>query len=312
MIANTPDMMHAAILQPDGGYALRQIPAPVPAEGQALLRVRACGICSSDISAWRQGLGEDAVMGHEVVADVVALGENISGVDIGARVTGCILQGYAEYTLAQVSDLIPVPEALSDEEAMVEPYICQLSGVRRLGVRSDDRIAIISAGYMGLGLTRLIKLEGAKHITVIDVNSELFGNAIAMGADATLRPQDAEGLRFDVVYEAAGSQSALHLASRLCRQYGTLGLLGYHPCLREIDMRLWASKALTAVNIFEYRRENELAYMREALRLAESGKLPTGRLITHHFPLSQITRAFETHVSKEGGYIKGVINDFLN
>jgi threonine dehydrogenase-like Zn-dependent dehydrogenase len=251
-------------------------------------------------------------MGHEVVATVEALGPGTAGIEPGTRVTGRIMQGYAEYTLASVGDLIPVPESLSDAAAMVEPYVCQLSGIRRLGVHNSGRIAVISAGYMGLGLTRLLKLMGAGHVTVLDLNPALFKKAIAMGADATLRPQDAEGLSFDTVFEAAGSQSALHLAGTLCRRYGTLGLLGYHPCTREIDMSLWAAKALTAVNIFEYRRENELAYMREALSLAESGKLPTGGLVTHRFPLSRITRAFETHSSKAGGYIKGIIDDFLN
>ncbi|MDR1530652.1 MAG: alcohol dehydrogenase catalytic domain-containing protein [Clostridiales bacterium] len=302
--------MKRAVLNPSGGYRFEETETPAPGNGEALIRVLACGLCSSDVEAWRSGLGVDTVMGHEVVGIVEELGAGVSGIAVGERVTGCIMRGYAEYTTARAEHMIVVPDALSDAEAIVEPFVCLLSGIERAAPKPDSDVAVISAGFMGLGLVRLLKIAGVRHVTALDLRPQALETAREMGADETLPADAAQGRKFDMVFEAAGTQSAIDLSGELCAPYGVIAIVGYHPCVRQVDMRVWAAKAPVVMNIFEYRRPKQLEYMRRALKLAVEGRLRNARLMTHSFPLSQLQEAFAFHAAKRDGYIKGWINDF--
>lgn len=298
--------MLAAILGPEGGLRLTEQVKPVPGPGEALIRVRACGVCSSDMSVYRTGLKEEIVLGHEVVGTVEALGEGALGPAVGARVTGAIMRGYAEYTLARAEHLIPVPDALSDPEAIVEPLSCMLSGIRRAGCAGAERAVIVGAGFMGLALIALTKAAGVGRVEVCDVSPEALIRAKAFGADAVHLPDDPPP-PCAFVFETAGSQGAITWCGELAARLGTLTIVGYHPLRREIDMGVWAGKALTVINAFEYDRGVQLENMRYALELAERGELPLRRLFTHSFPLHQVDRAFQTHLNRPEGFIKGLI-----
>jgi threonine dehydrogenase-like Zn-dependent dehydrogenase len=303
-------LMNCAVLNPQGGYRLEKQPVPDIAPGEALIRVLACGLCSSDIGAWKKGLGRDEIMGHEVVGIVEKIEDRDSPIPLGTRVTGSILRGYAEYTKAKAENLLPVPQSLSDDQAIIEPYVCLQSGLDTIGMGNYPNVAVIGAGFMGLALVRLLKIAGVKRVTSLDLVPGALSIAKEMGADETVHPAEAEGRTFDVVFEAAGSQGSLDLCGHLVRQYGIIGIVGYHPCVRSIDMAQWAARAPTVVNVFEYRKERQREYMGKALLLSESGELPVGRLFTHSFPLSEIEKAFDIHVTKKDGYIKGYISDF--
>jgi threonine dehydrogenase-like Zn-dependent dehydrogenase len=302
--------MKCAVLNPKGGYRLEKQPVPDIAPGEALIRVLACGLCSSDVGAWKNGLGHDEIMGHEVVGIVEKIESPDSPLSPGRRVTGSILRGYAEYTKAKAEDLLPVPVSLADHQAIIEPYVCLQSGIETIGIDKDDHVAVIGAGFMGLALVRLLKIAGVKNVTSLDLLPGPLSIAKEMGADTALHPAEAEGQTFDVVFEVAGSQGSLDLCGRIVRQYGTIGIVGYHPCVRSIDMAQWAARAPRVVNVFEYRKEKQREYMKRALLLSASGELPVGRLFTHAFQLSEIEKAFDIHVTKKDGYIKGYINDF--
>jgi len=298
--------MLAAVLGPEGGLRLLELEKPVPGPGEALIRVRVCGVCSSDMGAYRTGLGEDVVLGHEVVGTVETLGEGASGPAVGTRVTGAIMRAYAGYTLARAEHLIPVPDALTDPEAIVEPLSCMLSGIRRAGCAGAERAVIVGAGFMGLALIALIKAAGVRRVEVCDVSADALERARSFGADATHLPGDPPP-PCAFVFETAGSQGALTWCGEVAARLGTLTIVGYHPCKREIDMGVWAGKALTVVNAFEYDRRLQLENMRHALELAECGELPLKRLFTHSFPLHQVDRAFQTHLNRPEGFIKGFI-----
>jgi len=290
-----------------GGFRYDTAPIPQPGPGEALIRVLVCGVCSSDMGAWRRGIGQESIFGHEVVGIVEELGEGVTQVQAGDRVTGCIMQGYREYTVASADALIPVPEVLSDREAIVEPYVCLISGIRHLAPPVGMPAAVVGAGYMGLGLIQLLKLYGAGPVTAVDAVPGALETARQFGADTALMPEEAEGMQFPVVFEAAGTQSALDLSYQLCAQYGTMVAVGYHPCRREVDMGHWASGAFATIAAFEYRRPNQLEYMREALGAAAAGTLHTGQTMTHEFSFGQLEEAFRYHSEKLDGYIKGCV-----
>jgi len=298
--------MRAAILNPTGGIRLDKLLVPAPGAGEALIRVLACGVCTSDMGAYRNGLGADTVLGHEVVGVVEALGQGARGVAIGQRVTGAIMHGYAEYTVARADALIPVPGALADHEAITEPFSCMMSGIRRAGCAGAESAIVVGAGFMGLSLIALLKSAGVGRVDVCDISRAALEQAKALGADAVYLPSDAQP-ECPQVFEAAGTQGALTWANELVSSGGTLTIVGYHPCTREIDMNLWAAKAITVINAFEYNRPIQLENMREALGLIQRGSLSLDKLFTHHFTLEQTDQAFQTHLHRPGGFIKGYV-----
>ena len=165
--------MQAAVLdQPGEPLQLRDVPVPEPGDGQVLLRVRACGVCRTDLHIADGELTEPKlplILGHEIVGEVVWLGESVDDVEVGdrvgvpwlgwtcgtcrycergqenlcanARFTGYTLDGgFAEFTVADARYVFPLPEAFGDVEAA--PLLC--AGL--IGYRTY-RLALESVGY---------------------------------------------------------------------------------------------------------------------------------------------------------------------
>ena len=308
-------MMNVAVLKTNGGFSFENKNISKPKNDEALIRVLTCAVCTSDMHAWKYGLNEPTILGHEVVGIVEAVCENDYGIKPGDRVTGCILQGYAEYTTAKISELILVPDDFSNTQAIIEPCVCLLSGIRRLKLNSDSKIAIIGCGYMGLCLIALMKSENINNITAFDLRESQLKLALNIGAKRAFTPDEIKNegyANYDYVFEVAGTQSAFSLAPQLVSQYGTIAAVAYHPYVRELDMNLCAAKAFTMVNVFEHRKENQLKYMREIIQKIKDKSIAIENLLTHSFPLSRLQEAFTYQSTKDDGYIKGYINDFKN
>jgi threonine dehydrogenase-like Zn-dependent dehydrogenase len=299
--------MKTAVLKKEGGFRFCETSTPVPVEDEVLIRVRACGVCSSDTGAYRNGLGEEWILGHEVVGTVEKLGPSAAGVQAGDRVTGMIFKGYREYTTARASMLVPVPECLSDKEAILEPLVCLLSGLDRAQNEDVSRVAVLGTGYMGLSLIGLLAGRGIPYIAALDIKEDLWPLALEMGANTAARPDESLYESFDMVFEATGATAALELTEKLCRPYGTMVLVGYHPYQMELSIVDWQEKGLTIYNAFENRPDKVVHYMRQALKLAEDG-FPAGKLITHAFAFEELTEAFENHCKKPAGYLKSYIH----
>lgn len=299
--------MKTAVLKEKGGLYLTDFPRPTPKADEVVIRVLVCGVCTSDMGAWQNGLGREIVLGHEVVGVIDELGSEVTGFQKGDRVTGSILSGYAEYTVAKAAGLLPVPGNLMDHEAIIEPGVCLMSGIERLGPSLGKSAAVIGSGYMGLCLIKLLVARGVTEITALDTRAEALANAAEMGATRCIRTPSEEAGGYPIVFETAGAAAALDLASDIAEQYGTVIIVGYHPYKQEIDLGLWASKAITIINSFEYRQREQLLYMRRLLTMASEHTLPTGRLMTHSFAFDQIEEAFSFHLKKETGYLKSYI-----
>ena len=298
--------MRSIVLNPNGGMRTEETEKPTPRPGQALIRVLVCGVCSSDMGVYRTGLGQDEILGHEVVGMVESVGDDADSAWIGKRVTGAIMHGYAEYTIADCEALIQMPEGLRDHEGITEPLSCMISGIRRSGCANAGEVLIVGAGFMGLALISLLKAAHVSQVFVTDTKPGAVRNAIRFGADWAGRPEEMSR-SFEYVFEMGGVQGSLDQAAKLTAQYGTLTIVGYHAGMRQADMGLWASKAFTVINAFEYHREIQLDNMRYALELVKQGILPIDQLFTHRFPLERTDEAFRTHLNRPDGFIKSYI-----
>lgn len=298
--------MKAALLKEHGGIYFTNVEMPEIGEDEVLIRVHVCGVCTSDLGAWRHGLGKEIILGHEVVGEVCSAGRAVSGFSAGDRVTGSIPNGYSEYTKAKASNLIRLPDAVSDVEGMVEPIVCLLSGIGRIGAFKGKRICTIGAGFMGLNLIRLLKLLGCGELTVIEPRAALHGLASEAGADRVLASAP-EGETYPLVFEVSGSAGGIQLSGSLCEPYGKLIMVGYHPYRCEIDLAVWSARALEVILSFEYRRDRQLEYMRTAIDMTHSGGLMTKKLFTHGYPFEELETAFKESASKKDDFIKAYV-----
>ncbi len=282
---------------------------PAIAADGVLVEVRASGICASELHGWDAGHGVPLRLGHEVAGVVTALGSNVTGLEVGSRVTGLFHDGFAEYAATTADRVIPIPDGIGFEAAFGEPLACAMSAARRTKVDLGDRVAVIGLGFMGLLMMQLLRLKGPAEIVGIDLREEARRNGLRLGCDRTVGRNEAADLGlFDVVIEATGTQDGLALATDLARQHGVLSILGYHQeGPRSIDMQTWNFKALEVLNAHERRVDYRMDCMRRGLALAAGGKIDLKTLPTHTFTIEQLDAAFAALASKPTGFIKSVM-----
>ncbi|WP_194830002.1 zinc-binding dehydrogenase [Nocardia sp. XZ_19_231] len=195
---------------------------PVPGPADAVVRIRACGICGTDTqfvhmggmpAAWSTAPvpeGTDpqqivpVVLGHEPAGEIVAVGTEVSGLAVGDHVVvnpqgapsgiiGCggPLGGMSEYLLIQNavvgSSVAVVPDSVPfDVAAMNEPMAVARHCVNRSGATPTDKVVVFGAGPIGLGATIWLKLRGVQHVVVADIIPSRLETALAVGADAVI------------------------------------------------------------------------------------------------------------------------------
>jgi threonine dehydrogenase-like Zn-dependent dehydrogenase len=282
-----------------------------PPPGSVRVKVLACGVCASELHAVEETLEAYPVtMGHEPLGLIDAVGEGVRSLTVGIRVTGGFGPSFADYVVTDHRNVVVVPDELSTEESIGEPLGCVVEGRRRTPVVAGDRVALVGGGYMGLLMLQVLRVTGAGDVVVIDPRESARSAAVTFGATETLDPDDLAGElneRFDVAFEATGTQPGLDLASRLVREHGMLSILGYHQARRTVDMQMWNWKAIDVVNAHVRRRDYLNEAIRRGLDLVRLGRIHPGKLITHRFGLDEVGEAFEALIAKPDGYIKSII-----
>jgi L-iditol 2-dehydrogenase len=215
-----------------GQVTLIDLPVPECGPGDALVRISLCGMCGTDVHAYRQDgiLFPGTVLGHESVGVVAAVGPDVEGVVAGDRVAigasgscpeGCFscrmgrptlcvnafrrtpgigpgTQGaYAEFVLARYPkrQLVPIPVSVPDEQAVLfDIYATAWHGIRRSCFQAGMNVAVVGAGAIGLSMVQLLRACGAGHITVVNRSRKKRDLAVAMGADLALSPAEEKGL----------------------------------------------------------------------------------------------------------------------
>ncbi|MEU6612004.1 zinc-binding dehydrogenase [Streptomyces shenzhenensis] len=187
---------------------------PVPGPKDTLVRIRACGVCGTDVAFLhmdgmpaRAHLGGDLVpilLGHEPAGEVVEVGTDVTGLKAGDRVvvnpqaapTGIIgcggrYGGMSEYLLvenAEVGRSVAVfPDTVPfDVASLNEPMAVARHAVNRSQAKPTDKVVVLGAGPIGLGAAIWLKLRGVEHVVVADIVPSRLEKALAVGADAVL------------------------------------------------------------------------------------------------------------------------------
>jgi threonine dehydrogenase-like Zn-dependent dehydrogenase len=294
---------------------LLEVPTPEPGPGEALVKVLACGVCGSDLNAWRgvQGITFPVAPGHpghEVWGEIAALGEGVDDLSVGGRVTGMLLGGYAEYALAQATDLLPIPSALTDRPLLGEPLACAANIVRRIAHQAGQRVAFVGFGYIAALVAQLLLAEGGEWVA-ISRRPESRALAERLGAHATYGFDDVPSDLWDsfpIVIEAAGVQQALDYATWLTAYAGRLVIVGYHADgPRSVNMQSWNWKGIDVVNAHERDPAVYMRGLREGLSAIAQRGLDFDALVSHRWSLADTPAALRTAEERPPDYVKGLV-----
>jgi threonine dehydrogenase-like Zn-dependent dehydrogenase len=313
--------MLAARIAAPGEVELAEVPTPDPGPGQVLVAIEGCGVCGSDLPVWEgrpwfRYPREPGAPGHEGWGRVAALGDGVSGLEVGTRVAAVAYRSDAEYDVADAEAVVPLPEAVGDAPFPGEPLGCAMNVARRSDLREGQTVAVVGAGFLGALLVQIAARAGAR---VIAVSRREFARDVAarMGAAETLPLDDGALARVeeltggelcDRVIEVTGKQAPLDLAGRLTRVRGRLVIAGFHQDgARQVDMQLWNWRGLDVVNAHERDPAVYVQGVREAAEAVASGRLDPSPLYTHEFPLARIGDAFATAAERPDGFLKALV-----
>jgi threonine dehydrogenase-like Zn-dependent dehydrogenase len=315
--------MRAAVIAEPRRVEVHEVPKPIPAANQVLVRLEGCGVCASNIPPW-QGKPwfnypmAPGALGHESWGCVEAVGANVTDIAPGDRVAMISNNAYAEYDVADVSAVVKLPPPLDGQAFPAEPLGCAMNIFKRAAIQKGDTVAIVGIGFLGALLTQLATAAGARVIAITRREFALqfardaaAAHAIKMDDHNKIIEQVKQltGGKFcDVVIEAVGKQWPLDLSAELTRERGRLVIAGYHQDgSRQVNMQLWNWRGLDVINAHERDPAIYLEGMREAVRAVENGTINPRPLYTHEFPLEQLADALDMSAARPDGFMKALI-----
>lgn len=241
--------MKALVIEGPHRAFIREVPYPKPGPGEVTIRVAHVGICGTDFHIFE---GEfispyPIIPGHEFSGTVHELGEGVTGLRVGDRVTAdpslfcgqcvfclthrgnqCVNWGalgntvngsMAEFVSVPVGNVVVLPDAMSLESgAFVEPMACVVHGMNRLQLQVGDRAILFGAGAMGQQLVQSLARAGASELVVVDVSPRKLEMALQRGATRGVLSGELDAVHadhphgFDVVVDVTGIPAVIETA----------------------------------------------------------------------------------------------------
>lgn len=333
--------MLSVYLEKPGDISIRQCPPPTVPTGHALLRIRAAGICGSDIGAFRGTnplVSYPRVIGHELAGEVVEIGPNEKGIKPGDRVvvdpylycghcypcslgrTNCCTSlqvlgvqanGGMQTLFAHPAHLlVPLPDSIPWElAALAEPLTIALHGLHRGSLAPKEHVAISGAGPIGL-LAGLAALHYGAIPILIDPVEQRLAAARQLGIPHTL--PTGEGLVEQVSHitggrmaemsmEASGAEAAILQTLELTASAGRVVLTGWPKS----DIPL-PTATITRKELDVRGARTSAGEFEEALELIATGAVDMAAVLTRTVPAKQLPEMVRAISSAPGSYMKVV------
>lgn len=201
---------------------VEEIPNPKIGPGELLVKVRASGICGSDVMEWYRIKKAPLVLGHEITGEIVEAGEGVKNYNPGDRVfvshhvpcntcrycasgnhTACQTLHTTNYFPGGFSEYIRVPalnvesgtfilpkEVSYEDGTFIEPLACVVRGQRAAGLKAGQSVLILGSGISGLLHLLLARAYGAERIIMTDINEYRLKAAKELGADCVINAKE--------------------------------------------------------------------------------------------------------------------------
>lgn len=325
------------------GIWMEEMPMPEYGVNDVLIKIKKTAICGTDIhiyhwDEWAQAtIPVPMTVGHEFYGEIVAIGKEVQGLNAGQRVSGegHLTCGYcrncragkrhlcrntfgvgvnrpgcfAEYLAIPASNVIVLPDNITgDQASILDPLGNATHCALAFDVVGED-VLITGAGPIGIMATAIVKHMGARHVVITDVNEARLELARKMGAtravninkqnlvEITAELGMIEG--FDIGLEMSGHPVALNDLMKAMNHGGHVAMLGIPPHDTAIDWNQVIFKGLVIKGIYG-REMYETWY--KMIAMLQSG-LDVSPVITHHFPVDDYQKAFQTMASGQSGKV---------
>jgi len=322
-------MLQATMLEP-GRIVFEDVPKPEVGKGQVLIRVKACGVCGSDVHVWR---GEHpftsypVIQGHEFSGIVESVGEGVEGIDPGTKVTvepsivcgrcypcrhgrynicdnlkvmgfqtdGC----HREFFAVPAEKVVPVPEEMSFEAAaMVEPTAVAVHAVKKADLPQGAKVVVLGAGPIGILTMQAAKALGASEAMITDVVDFRLDVARRLGADyvANANREDVLG----AISNAFGEDKADVIFECVgAEETLETAIQGARKGSRIVVVGVVGGRPRLSMGLLQDRElemVGTLMYMRDdfltAIELITSGKVTPTEMITARFKFRNLPDAY--------------------
>jgi len=319
------------------------IPSPKPTEGQALIKVKAAGICGSDIGAFRGTnslVSYPRIIGHEIAGEIVSIPNNSKGLKAGDRIvvdpyiycghcypcsikrTNCCTSlkvlgvhvdgGMSEYFCHPADMLIKIPEGLTwTQAAMAEPLTISLHGIHRGGLRSGEFCAIIGAGPIGLVAGMVAQSYGA-HAILIDLVQERLDFAKQLGIEYVVNSGLEDPVhRIEKITGGCMAQQVMECSGANAAIRSTLDFVSFAG---RITLTGWPKKETNLPTDLITKKELDIRGARtsagefeEALELIMSKKVDMMKILTKTICIEHVAETITDIEKNPGRYMKVVV-----
>src|SRR5438128_9060283 len=305
-----------AVRHTDNGIEVLGVPSPDLDDGQVRVQVRAAGICGSDLHILGWG-PMPVTLGHEIAGRLddgtpVAIWPLVPCGRCDRCAAGEVTQcrravshsygigrdgGMADEIVVEESCVVPLPDGLDVANAsLIEPIACSLHALRRAGLDGDERVAVVGAGMIGLAAALVARAAGCPVDVVARHDAQREATA-RIGAGT-----DPEG-EYDVVVDAAGTDSALKTCFDLLRPGGTVALVAsyWEPVTFP---QFFSIKEPVVVGSNMHGHDENGRDMDAAARVLADSPEVASAMITHRVPLDRAADAFTVAADRGRGAIK--------
>ncbi len=318
---------------------LVDMPIPSPGVGQVRIKVGAAGVCLSDVHFVTGILspgylvGDEVTMGHEIAGSIDEVGAGVLNRSFGERVIVCAGVrnemgrvttlgfdydgGFAEFVIADSTNLIPIPDSLSFEQACIIPDAVSTPWAaitQTAQMKSGESALVFGIGGLGAHAVQLLKMIGVGPIIAVDPLAEGRDRALALGADLSLDPRDSEfkkkvreatnSLGISAAFDFAGVASVREQALSVLAEAGRLVIIGLasEPIVIPNDMA-FAYKRLQILGHYG----SDPHHTEELVDFIEKGKLDLSKSISLVLPLEKGLDALNQLEKKIGNPIRIVL-----
>lgn len=326
-----PATMKQQVMTSPGEIIFEEVAVPEPGPGQVLVKIKRIGICGSDIHVYHGKhpyTSYPVTQGHEVSGQVVSVGEGVTGLSPGDRVTiepqvtcgECYPCRHGKYNLCEdlkvmgfqttgtaseffavdASKVDRLPDSISYEEAaMIEPLAVTVHAAKRAGDVAGKDIVVLGCGPIGILLIEVLKAFGARKVLATDVSDYRLKLARECGADVTVNTRDADfaaALRdafgpdkADVIFDCAGNDITMDQAIQNARKGSQIILVAVYAGRANCDLAKLNDSELDLNTSMMYRHPD----YEEAIRLISEGKVKLKPLMSEHFAFEDYKKAYE-------------------
>lgn len=315
--------MKAAAFMGKRDIRIVDISNPSAGEDGVVIRVRACGICGSDVHVFNSDLlTEDStkvidgyrIIGHEFTGEIVEAGPRVKGFQVGDRVASVHNKGgMAEYVHIpgdRLKNLYRLPKTLSfTSAATLEPLCNPVHSFHLREPGDQETVAVFGAGVIGLGYLQVVKAYTRARVIVVDVSPLRLDTARKLGADIIINARETDPVEeikkltgdhyvryqrksaggCDVTIDCAGIPLTLEQALEAAKPVeGTVVIAAVYEDTIRLDPNMVLFKYMTIYGSMGY-YDHESA---EALDLIASGRVKRDLLVTHTLPLEEAAEGF--------------------